>query len=491
VVERSIEIVPRSAVLLVLLAVLAAMSASTAAAAPVHVVAPDGSVRIVDDPHLPPPDPAPPAPSKAAARLAAPRAVTPRKTVGSELQRMLDEGAITPEQHTSVLRTYRQARSALRRVDGRSETELKSVMNMLASLASSGQLTPGRLPVVFEIVARNAEYWSGHSSLASGARVKFTGSRIVWQSYPGNGIQPQWLGTFGEANALAKSRKQSSNAALGEVLDQALALASPRAGGIAWESFFAWSGAPPVWVSALSQGTGIQALSRASVKLARPELLQAATAALGIFKTPAPDGVAVAADGGTHYLIYSTNPGLFVLNGFLQSLVGLFDYTQISQDPEGLALFAAGDRAAQAQIPRYDTGSWSLYEGTRESDLGYHQLVTGFLDNLCQRTQTPVYCDTALSFQADETEPPVLHVRTSKARIRKPVPITFTLSKISRVSLWVDGVPIDAGSFSRGTHTMTWSTGRKKPGQIDVRLTGTDLAGNQGSVEKIVEIARK
>src|SRR5690606_3807090 len=105
--------------------------------------------------------------------------------------------------------------------------------------------------------------------------------------------------------------------------DEVLALASPRAGGIAWESFFAFSGAPPVWVSALSQGTGIQALSRASQKLQRPELLEAAKQALGIFATAPPEGVALKRNGGAHYLIYSTNPRLLVLNGFIQSLNGL------------------------------------------------------------------------------------------------------------------------------------------------------------------------
>jgi hypothetical protein len=180
-----------------------------------------------------------------------------------------------------------------------------------------------------------------------------------------------------------------------------------------------------------------------------------------------------------------------VLNGFLQSLVGLYDYTQISQDPEGLVLFANGDRAAQAEVPRYDTGAWSLYEGTRESTLSYHQLVTGFLQNLCDRTNVTVYCDTALHFESDETEPPELKIVTTKARTKKPVVVKFTLSKMSRVTLWVDDTPINAYTLGYGTRTITWPTGRAKPGEIDVKLTATDLAGNKGSTEGIIQIVRK
>ena len=43
-----------------------------------------------------------------------------------------------------------------------------------------------------------------------------------------------------------------------------------------------------------------------------------------------------------------------------------------------------------------DTGAWSLYQlGGAESDLSYHELLTGFLRNLCDRTATAVYCATA------------------------------------------------------------------------------------------------
>jgi hypothetical protein len=475
----------------VLLAMLSLVSTASATAAPVHVLSPDGREVVRQDRHLPPPDPAPAAQQRATApRAHAARTKKPKKTTGTELLRLRDAGEITPEAYDAALSTWKDARSALRRVEGRREVELGNVLKMVDALAADGELTAGRVPVLLEIVRRNREWWAGNGSLLGyGARAKFTDSRIVWQSYPGMGLQPQWLGTFGDANALAKSRRKSSNAALAQMLDEVLSFASPRAGGIAWESFFSFSGAPPVWVSALSQGTGIQALARASQKLARPDYLDAATSALGIFKAPPPEGVALKTSGGTHYLIYSTNAKLLVLNGFLQSLIGLYDYTQISGNPEGEALFAAGDRAAQSEVGDYDTGAWSLYDGIKESGLGYHQLVRQFLSNLCDRTSTAVYCDTATAFEEDEITPPELRIVTRRGVTKKPVAIRFTLSKISTVTMYVDGARVTSAQLGHGTQSLTWP-GQRRAGTVTVRLDATDLAGNRASTERELTLQR-
>ena len=49
---------------------------------------------------------------------------------------------------------------------------------------------------------RNRQWWSNGPLLRNGARVSFQGSRLVWQYYAGEGLQIQWLGTFGKANGL-------------------------------------------------------------------------------------------------------------------------------------------------------------------------------------------------------------------------------------------------------------------------------------------------
>jgi hypothetical protein len=177
------------------------------------------------------------------------------------------------------------------------------------------------------------------------------------------------------------------NAGLSALLDEAIGLANTRAGGLAWEYEFQFDGGRPPWVSALAQGTGIQALSRAGHRLGKQSYIDVAHRALGIFRAAPPQGIAIRTRAGRHYLIYSFSPGVHVLNGFIQSLVGLHDLTVLGNDTQAKALFEAGDAQARVEVPRFDTGAWSLYDQVGESDLSYHQLLRDFLFNLCARTR--------------------------------------------------------------------------------------------------------
>ena len=68
---------------------------------------------------------------------------------------------------------------------------------------------------------------------------------------------------------------------------------------------------------------------------------------------------------GTHvwYEEYPTVPASMVLNGFIYSLMGLYDLWRT--DPgssEAGRLYSAGVRSLRALLPLYDTGSGSLYD---------------------------------------------------------------------------------------------------------------------------------
>ena len=47
------------------------------------------------------------------------------------------------------------------------------------------------------------------------------------------------------------------------LLTEMIPLAAERAGGIVWEYYFYYSGGSPPWVSAMAQGTALEALIRA------------------------------------------------------------------------------------------------------------------------------------------------------------------------------------------------------------------------------------
>jgi hypothetical protein len=260
-------------------------------------------------------------------------------------------------------------------------------------------------------------------------------------------------------------------------------LAAERAGGIVWEYYFNFDGGSPPWVSAMAQGTGLEALTRAQ-KAFGGSYLKVGARALGLFTAGPPAGVRVRTARGARYIQYSFAAQEDIINAFLQSLIGLYDYSKASGNPEARRLFAAGDAQARAELPSFDTGAWSLYQPGEEDTLDYHTLVTGFLDELCQRTHAAVYCTTAKHFHAYLKTPPALTLLTTSARAHHSITLSFRVSKPSHV-----GVVVLSGSrtvfetsadFGYGVHSF--GVPSLGPGSYTIRLAATDLAGNFGRI---------
>src|SRR5919197_6098540 len=179
-------------------------------------------------------------------------------TVPAALDALLAAGAIDQVHYDAWAQAYDDAKRTLKKLHGIRRRQLDAVLSNTRALAAGGLLTAQRALSVFLTLKRNRAWWAASPLLRYGQRVMFTGSQLVWQYYPGQGIQVQWLGTFGRANGLFQVKTRDSE--LRALLDEALSLAVPRAGGIAWESLFRFDGGTPPWVSGLSQGTAIQAL---------------------------------------------------------------------------------------------------------------------------------------------------------------------------------------------------------------------------------------
>jgi hypothetical protein len=478
-----------------LAAAFCALNAASAGAAEVPVLHPGGKVTHRWDPGVAAragERPAAPARTHAGVRAAT---ASKRRTVIGELKRLRDAGAIDDLAYADRRAAYEDAKAFAKRLakGSRRRIEMTAVVGLLDSFAARRLLTASRLAPLWLTLERNREWWSKGPLLGSGQRVDFANSEVVWQYVPGQGLQIHPLANFGKLNALWKSQKSDDRLAV--LLDELVALGVERAGGLAWEYYYSFGGGRPPWVSGLAQGTALQALARAGIRLQRKdEILAIARRGLGIFQQPPPQGVRVGADGGAHYLQYSFNRGLFIFNGFTQALVGLNDFGAYANDDEAKRLFADGERAALQEIPRSDTGGWSLYsEGARESTLDYHKLYLGFLRNLCERTLEPAFCDTAEHFEDYLTEDPQLQLLSRTLRGGTTAAIRFKLSKISRVGVRVtrgDRVLLSrAALMSHGGRTVGWAVPRK-PGEYEVRLTAVDLAGNASSVTEPVEVLK-
>lgn len=508
---------------------IALVLASTASASPVLTLRHDGRAIMREDPYLPAPaaQMQPPAPT---ARGATPDRTgnagakhKTRKTVRGELKRLLRVGAINQTTHNEYRSIYYQAQKTRGRLGGARRNALAATIANLEQVAARGLLTASRLPALMETVKRNRAWWASGPLLGNGQRVAISGSPLVWQYYAGQGLQIQWLGTFGKANALWSTTNTAKEATLRALLNEALRLASGRAGGIAWEYLFRFGGGRPPWASGLAQGTGIQALARSGVKLNEPRYIQAARRALGIFGKSPPSGVGAKTGAGAHYLIYSYARGLRVLNGFTQALNGLYDFAALANDAEGRALFARGEAQLRRELSRYDTGAWSRYALGSDADLSYHTLARDFLRGLCSRltaqnkgTQTgstptggartsvplaPVlpgvnpapYCSAAERFTSYLTREPKIALLSRSVRAGRAASVRFRLDKPSfvKVALLRGGrtVRVLTARLSGGVRSLVWFP--RTTGTYEVQLRATDLAGNGGSSKGQLRVLKK
>jgi hypothetical protein len=332
---------------------------------------------------------------------------------------------ITPQQSSQWRADYRRAVLTVASLPkGQRRNELGAVVRILRGIAARGVLAPDVMPMAFLTLERNTEWWSAHGAPASGgspgekgaqgrkckplrfpkkkkkhkkahaARLSFPGSGVVFQWYPGMGLQVQVNGTFAEVNTLFAQNTPESIAAARDTLDEMLTLATRRGGAITWEYLFPFSGAQPPWTSGLSQATAIRAYLRAN-------RLGVAREAGALFGVRAPLGIRVPLGrDGNWYALYSFAPGALVLNADLNAVIALHDLARISGDPQTAALEAAGMRALRRRIKSFDLqGVWSRYEeGGPPADLNYHVLNRDLAGALCRRTGEAAICRASDSF---------------------------------------------------------------------------------------------
>jgi hypothetical protein len=376
--------------------------------------------------------------------------------------------------------------------------------------------------------------------IAAAPRVEFKGDPLTLQYYPGSGLRLQPLANFGKANALYNACKGINTEPgtpcepdqLRALLDRLIDMAARRGGFLAWEYYFPFGGGQPPWVSGIATGSALSALSHGAELFKEQEQQQQpppappqptggsapvsappppgtvsqtqppphdsayyvdiARQALPVYQHAAPLGIRAAAPRGNHYLIYSFDRGLRVGNAFLESLIGLWDYWQISGDRSARALYIRGDREAKHELPRLDTGAWSLYSlGGAESDLNYHRVIRDFAEGLCERTKESAYCDKAARFDEYLHQPARVSIVGPKAaRVKNAVHIAIRVDKISCVSIQIlRGATVvyqTTWYFPRGVHSFTWTPPRS--GTYHVHVLARDLMSRQSRADSDLRV---
>ncbi|HUB01327.1 MAG TPA: D-glucuronyl C5-epimerase family protein [Terriglobales bacterium] len=149
-----------------------------------------------------------------------------------------------------------------------------------------------------------------------------------------------------------------------------------------WNHHFDWEyrdrlKAP--WYSGLAQGQGISLLLRAHAMTGEEKYLEAAERAFVPVTKRIAEGGVLFEECDLWIEEYIVDPPTHILNGFIWALWGVFDYWRAGEDSQAREIFDRGVRSLIANLHRYDTGYWSLYErsGTRLKMLAspfYHRL---------------------------------------------------------------------------------------------------------------------
>ena len=478
-----------------LAAALAAVLAAPASAGEVIVVG-GGHAERVDDPAVP---------TRAEVSLGMPvggasaRGSAPaiaatkrgRRAVLSALRRELRRERVTTSQLDRWRTTYARSVRTLRRLRGARAAQLRYVLASVESLALRGRLGATRMPVVFLQLERNRQYWRRFPYPGVGDQVSFRGSEVLFQYFAGEGLQLHPLSTFKKANHLhgfcERREAACDRAALRRILDEMTRLAVKRGRDfIAWEYLFHFGGGTPPWMSGMAQATGIQALGRAADLLGEPRYAETARQALGAFEARPPGGVRTTGPGGgVHYLQYSFAPRLYIFNGYLQTLIGLYDFDRSVGDERARRLFEQSEPEARREVPLSDVGDWSRYSyAGNESTRDYHELLREFLAGMCSRRLGPVYCEYARRYRGYQVDPPeIVYEGPARAAEDQPVGLRFNVSKLSAVQVTVtrpDGrVVFDRlGTFRRGDGSFTWTP--RGPSTFTVRVAAKELRTGLG-----------
>lgn len=119
----------------------------------------------------------------------------------------------------------------------------------------------------------------------------------------------------------------------------------------------------PPWISGMAQGEGASVLVRLHAETGDDRYAEGALRALRPFaRAPSDGGVRAKLGGGPFFEEYPTDLPSFVLNGGIFALWGAYDVSVSLGDATATADFEAGLQTLAANIHRWDTGHWSLYD---------------------------------------------------------------------------------------------------------------------------------
>lgn len=178
-------------------------------------------------------------------------------------------------------------------------------------------------------------------------------------------------------------------------------------GSVVWPYTFDWQEGlcflKSPWISALAQGLAVSALVRAYRVTGEHRLLDFCRDATAVFERDVKDGgIRIVEDGRVMYEEYPGYPPSRVLDGFLFSLLGLYDLFAQTDDSRVFRLFTDGIGGLERTLSFWDyRGKWSWYGSHRHLCTPEYNALNGAL----LRSLGRVSCRPMLRLYAERWDP--------------------------------------------------------------------------------------
>lgn len=220
-------------------------------------------------------------------------------------------------------------------------------------------------------------------------------------------------------------------------------------------------GAARPWLSALTQGNVLSVLVRAYAATGQEEYLTCAQRCARSFQYDILDGgvAAPVANGGIFFEEVATYPAGRILNGYILSVLGLFDYLHVAKDLEIQRLADWSVETLHELLPGYELGYWSSYDliYNRPAPRFYHLLHVSLLRALALHTGCQ-HCRDLADRWAAYDRPPFARLRyfmrsrsrryaSKLAREQTVLARQGTIPRI-RALAGITGAPIAGGVYS-------------------------------------------
>ena len=378
-----------------------------------------------------------------------------------------------------------RAAAVAQRLGGERGQAINAVLASAVRVARRRDLTPALARVVFLELDANATYLAAHALPPAGTRIRI--DDIVYESYSGQGLRVQPLGTY--FAILEPGQGIAAEGGVAAALTRAQQLVVPVGNRYTLPYLLPYAGTDPPWYSAMAESVAASASVSVWNRTGDDRYLDWAIR----FGNAALARAIPTGGSGLWFPLYAARPDYRVLNGTLQAVLAMNDLADATGDSTFADAASQGAAAVRAVLPRYTTGGWGRYAIGEDAPVKYMTLMSAQLQHLGAITGDQAFTAMGQAFASYLRTPPVVsgpqqplkplrlqriqgrpYVRL-RVRRDKPIRLTIRVTRQAGGAAGVGPFSIDVASGTSAIKVVLPHTS----GRYVIRATARDWAGNR------------